>query len=63
METSCVCLSVADGIVTYQWSIRDTGIEIRALEREDAQTSLIIAMTATAFDHGCWDECASGEAA
>ena len=26
VETSCVCLSVADGIVTYQWSIRDTGI-------------------------------------
>ncbi|MCI5857124.1 MAG: response regulator [Agathobacter sp.] len=26
ITTSCTCLGVADGIVTYQWKIRDTGI-------------------------------------
>ncbi len=26
ITTSCTCLSVADGIVTYQWKIQDTGI-------------------------------------
>lgn len=29
VETSCTCLGVKDGIVTYRWSIRDTGIGMK----------------------------------
>ncbi|MDD6661861.1 MAG: ATP-binding protein [Lachnospiraceae bacterium] len=49
VETSCTCLGIKDGVVTYRWSIRDTGIGMKpefvkhifdpfAQERSDARS-------------------------
>ena len=67
VETSCNCLGVKDGVVTYRWTIRDTGIGMNseflkhifdpfAQERSDARsvyngTGLGMSIVKSLIDH------------